>query len=90
MVVEVLVLDWDLRGSSTSYWSLYVLLVSQTVTRPAAPHNLSTTNYIAMDEIDGWIEQLGQCKQLTEADVKKLCEKVYYQPQPRLSAETQC
>lgn len=29
-----------------------------------------------MDEIDGWIEQLGQCKQLTEADVKKLCDKV--------------
>ena len=27
-------------------------------------------------EIDGWIEQLSQCKQLTEADVKKLCDKV--------------
>ena len=27
-------------------------------------------------EIDGWIEQLSQCKQLTENDVKKLCEKV--------------
>ncbi|KAJ3563414.1 hypothetical protein NP233_g8958 [Leucocoprinus birnbaumii] len=26
-------------------------------------------------EIDGWIEQLSQCKQLTEADVKKLCDK---------------
>lgn len=33
---------------------------------------------IRMDhaEVDQWIEQLGQCKQLTEADVKKLCEKV--------------
>jgi serine/threonine-protein phosphatase 2A catalytic subunit len=28
-----------------------------------------------MDEIDAWLEQLGQCKQLTEVDVKKLCEK---------------
>lgn len=27
-------------------------------------------------EVDAWIEQLSQCKQLTEADVKKLCDKV--------------
>jgi len=27
-------------------------------------------------EIDGWIEQLSACKQLPEADVKKLCDKV--------------
>lgn len=27
-------------------------------------------------EIDGWVEQLSQCKQLTEADVKRLCDKV--------------
>jgi hypothetical protein len=27
-------------------------------------------------EIDGWIEQLSSCKQLPEADVKKLCDKV--------------
>lgn len=27
-------------------------------------------------EIDGWIEQLSQCKQLTENDVKRLCDKV--------------
>ena len=26
--------------------------------------------------VDSWIEQLGQCKQLSEIDVKKLCEKV--------------
>jgi len=26
-------------------------------------------------EIDGWISQLGQCKQLTETDVKRLCDK---------------
>jgi serine/threonine-protein phosphatase 2A catalytic subunit len=27
-------------------------------------------------EIDGWVEQLSACKQLPEADVKKLCDKV--------------
>jgi hypothetical protein len=27
-------------------------------------------------EVDGWIQQLTECKQLTEADVKKLCDKV--------------
>lgn len=27
-------------------------------------------------EVDAWIEQLSQCKQLSEADVKKLCDKV--------------
>ena len=27
-------------------------------------------------EIDGWIEQLSQCKQLAENDVKRLCDKV--------------
>ncbi|KAJ7210631.1 serine/threonine specific protein phosphatase Sit4 [Mycena haematopus] len=26
-------------------------------------------------EVDGWLEQLGQCKQLTEREVKKLCDK---------------
>lgn len=27
-------------------------------------------------EVDNWISQLSQCKQLSEADVKKLCDKV--------------
>jgi hypothetical protein len=27
-------------------------------------------------EIDGWIQQLSDCKQLSENDVKKLCDKV--------------
>ena len=30
-------------------------------------------------EIDVWIAQLSQCKQLSEADVKKLCDKVRLQ-----------
>lgn len=29
-------------------------------------------------EVDGWISQLSQCKQLTESDVKKLCDKVRF------------
>ena len=31
------------------------------------------------NEVDGWIAQLSQCKQLSEADVKKLCDKVRVQ-----------
>ncbi len=27
-------------------------------------------------DIDGWVESLMQCKQLSENDVKRLCEKV--------------
>lgn len=27
-------------------------------------------------EVDGWIAQLSQCKQLSEADVKTLCDRV--------------
>ena len=27
-------------------------------------------------ELDRWVESLAQCKQLTETDVKTLCEKV--------------
>ena len=29
-----------------------------------------------LKELDGWIEQLMECKQLTEHQVKALCEKV--------------
>lgn len=28
------------------------------------------------DEVDGWVAQLMQCKPLSEAEVKKLCDKV--------------
>ncbi|KAJ7738235.1 Metallo-dependent phosphatase-like protein [Mycena maculata] len=31
-------------------------------------------------EIDAWLEQLSQCKQLPEADVKKLCDKACFFP----------
>lgn len=28
-------------------------------------------------DVDAWIAQLSECKQLPEADIKKLCDKVY-------------
>lgn len=34
------------------------------------------TTFTMEREVDGWIQQLIQCKQLSEADVKKLCDKV--------------
>jgi hypothetical protein len=39
-------------------------------------HSESPHEHAMEHEIDGWIEQLSQCKQLTENDVKKLCDKV--------------
>jgi hypothetical protein len=30
-------------------------------------------------EVDSWIAQLSQCKQLSEADVKRLCDKVPFE-----------
>jgi hypothetical protein len=30
------------------------------------------------DDVDTWIEMLMNCKQLSEADVKKLCDKVFH------------
>ncbi len=42
-------------------------------------HRLSNTPEPPMadiNEMDGWIEQLGKCQQLSENDVKRLCDKV--------------
>ena len=41
---------------------------SQTMTAPIDPPNIGT--------LDGWIESLMTCKQLSEADVQRLCDKV--------------
>ena len=38
------------------------------MTAPSDPPNIPT--------VDGWIESLMACKQLSEADVQRLCEKV--------------
>lgn len=32
----------------------------------------------SLKELDQWIEQLNDCKQLTESQVKTLCDKVYF------------
>jgi serine/threonine-protein phosphatase 2A catalytic subunit len=30
----------------------------------------------SVSEVDAWISQLSECKQLPESEIKKLCEKV--------------
>ena len=37
---------------------------------------LDPSEKTALKELDGWIEQLMECKQLAETNVKTLCEKV--------------
>lgn len=37
-------------------------------------------------ELDQWIEQLNECKQLSESQVKSLCEKVSCTPPPGTAA----
>ena len=37
---------------------------------------LEPLDKMALKELDGWIEQLMECKQLAETHVKSLCEKV--------------
>ncbi len=37
---------------------------------------LSSVTHMMELEIDGWIEQLTACKQLSEDSVKRLCDKV--------------
>lgn len=41
---------------------------AQAMTAPIDPPSIPT--------LDGWIENLMACKQLSEADVQRLCEKV--------------
>lgn len=47
--------------------------------KPSRCFPLSLPSTIIMErDIDAWIEQLSQCKQLSEADVKSLCDKVRF------------
>lgn len=41
-----------------------------------ASHSAYSLKRTMEHEVDAWIEQLSQCKQLSEADVKNLCDKV--------------
>jgi hypothetical protein len=47
--------------------------VGRVSTELAGPSNLEPTT---IPTLDGWIESLMNCKQLAEADVQRLCEKV--------------
>ncbi len=42
----------------------------------APDHRLSHSDPGAIPTLDGWIESLTSCKQLAEADVQRLCDKV--------------
>ena len=43
------------------------------------PHHLSPTSEPAsIPTLDGWIENLMNCKQLAENDVQRLCDRVRY------------
>ncbi len=47
------------------------------VGKPAQPHGLSpVTDAQSIPTLDGWIESLMDCKQLAEADVSRLCDRV--------------
>ena len=47
------------------------------VSKPSEPHRLSlTTDTGSIPTLDGWIESLMNCKQLSEADVSRLCDRV--------------
>ncbi|OCT44489.1 Serine/threonine-protein phosphatase PP2A catalytic subunit [Cladophialophora carrionii] len=47
------------------------------VGKPAQPHGLSpATDAQSIPTLDGWIESLMDCKQLSEADVSRLCDRV--------------
>ena len=44
----------------------------------------------AAKELDQWVEQLNECKQLTENQVKTLCEKVFLKIVPYIDAFSAC
>lgn len=61
------------QGTTITLHSPPLLNLSPT----SASHKSLLKNIFLMEhEIDGWIEQLTQCKQLLEVDVKRLCDKV--------------
>lgn len=52
--------------------------VSHTLSPPSGEIKASpVTDSQSYDDLDRWIEMLMDCKQLSENDVKKLCDKVY-------------
>lgn len=46
-----------------------------------APPSMPASEPATIPTLDGWIESLMSCKQLAEADVQRLCEKVSHHRQ---------
>jgi hypothetical protein len=46
------------------------------VGRTPPPSSIAVQETSSINELDGWISTLMQCKQLSEIDVQRLCEKV--------------
>jgi len=61
--VDIVVADMDIRMEDAGKSP-----EPHEITVPVEAPNMST--------LDGWIESLMTCKQLSEADVQRLCEKV--------------
>lgn len=52
--------------------------------RSPEPHHLSPiTDSGSIPTLDGWIESLMTCKQLSEDDVRRLCDRVGFPQFPR-------
>lgn len=46
------------------------------VVKAPEPHNLGLSEPDTIPTLDGWIENLVNCKQLAENEVRRLCDKV--------------
>lgn len=52
--------------------------------KPELTESAVPTEAPSISTLDGWIESLMTCKQLSEADVQRLCDKVLVdKPRPR-------
>lgn len=68
-------------GSKSRHNSLFAPSLLPAPTPNPSSSDLFMAAYLSdPSEVDAWIAQLGQCKPLTEADVKKLCDKVSLPP----------
>jgi len=45
---------------------------------PPPPSSIAIQDSSSINELDGWIATLMQCKQLNELDVQRLCDKVLF------------
>ena len=47
------------------------------ISEPMQLSSMPPSEPASIPTLDGWIESLMNCKQLTESDVQRLCEKVW-------------